>query len=69
MNKIVDNIYGIDTKKLFEWIKKHAVVIVITFAIAFAFGYTRAEASIEMDCKYAKAVRLGTSAFKCDRIL
>lgn len=69
MNKTINEIYGIDTKKLIDWFKKHIAIIAVTFLVAFAFGYTRAEASFEMDCKYAKAVRLGTSAFRCERIL
>ena len=65
----VTNMYGIDTKKVKEWLKKNGLLIITVFVVAFAFGYTRAQAEIEMDCKYAKAVRLGTAAFECKRIL
>ena len=68
MNKI-EEIYGIDIKKLKEWIKKNGVTIVVMFVLGFALGWIKTEASIEMDCKYAKAVRIGTSAFECRRIL
>lgn len=65
----VTNVYGIDTKKVGEWIKKNGMLILIVSIIAFTFGYTRAQAEVEMDCKYAKAVRLGSAAFRCERIL
>ena len=68
MNELT-NLYGIDTKKLKEWLKKNCILILVVFIIAFAFGYTRAQAELELDCKYAKAVRVGTTAFKCERIL
>ena len=68
MNEIT-NMYGIDTKKVKEWLKKNGILILVVFIIAFAFGYTRAQAEMEMDCKYAKSVRVGTSAFRCERIL
>jgi hypothetical protein len=68
MNEIT-NMYGIDTKKVKEWLKKNGMLIFIVFIPAFALGYTRAQSEIELDCKYAKAVRVGSSAFKCERIL
>jgi len=68
MNKI-EEIYGIDFKKVKEWFKKNGVIIVLTFAIGFGIGWVKTSASIEMDCVYAKAVRIGTSAFECRRIL
>ena len=49
MNEIA-NIYGIDTKKVKEWLKRNGMLILIVFIIAFAFGYTRAQAEMEMDC-------------------
>lgn len=63
------NIYGIDTKKVKEWIKRNGMLILLVFIIAYAIGYNNAQAKIELDCKYAKAVRLDHSAFKCERIL
>jgi predicted negative regulator of RcsB-dependent stress response len=68
MNKL-EEIYGIDIKKLKEWFKKNGVTIVVTFVIGFSIGWIKVEDSIEMDCKYAKAVRMGTSAYECRRIL
>lgn len=68
MNKF-EEIYGIDIKKAKEWIKKNGVIIVVTFVVGFSLGWVKTEASIELDCKYAKAVRIGTSAFECKRIL
>jgi predicted negative regulator of RcsB-dependent stress response len=67
MNKI-EEIYGIDFKKLKEWIKKNGVIIVITFVLGFGLGWVKTQASMEMDCMYAKAVRIGTNAFECRRI-
>jgi capsular polysaccharide biosynthesis protein len=68
MNEVT-NVYGIDTKKVKEWLKKNGLLIIIVSVAAFAFGYTRAQADMEMDCKYAKAVRINTAAFRCERIL
>lgn len=68
MNKI-EEIYGVDLKKFKEWLKKHAVVIVVSFVVGFSLGWVKTEAAIEMDCKYAKAVRIGTNAFECRRIM
>lgn len=65
----VTNVYGIDTKKVGDWIKRNGMLILIVSFAAFAFGYNRAQAEVEMDCKYAKAVRLGNGAFRCERIL
>lgn len=68
MNKF-EEIYGVDTKKIKEWLKKNAVTIVITFVVGFCLGWIKASAAIEMDCKYAKAFRVGSSAYECRRIL
>jgi predicted negative regulator of RcsB-dependent stress response len=68
MNKF-EEIYGIDSKKVKEWFKRHGITIVVSFIIGFSLGWIKTEGSIEMDCKYAKAVRIGTSAFECKRIL
>jgi predicted negative regulator of RcsB-dependent stress response len=68
MNEVT-NVYGIDTKKVKEWLKKNGLLIIIVSVAAFAFGYTHAQADMEMDCKYAKAVRINTAAFRCERIL
>jgi hypothetical protein len=67
MNKF-EEIYGIDMKKLKEWIKKNGVIIVIAFALGFGLGWVKTAGSIEMDCMYAKAIRIGTNAFECRRI-
>lgn len=69
MSDLLKEGYGIDFEKIAKWFRFHAIVIFITFIVAFSLGYYKAEASIELDCKYAKAIRVGTSAFKCDRIL
>jgi hypothetical protein len=67
MNKF-EEIYGIDMKKLKEWIKKNGVIIVMAFALGFGLGWVKTAGSIEMDCMYAKAIRIGTNAFECRRI-
>lgn len=67
MNKI-EEIYGIDFKKVKEWFKKNGVIIVIAFALGFGLGWIKIAGSIEMDCMYAKAIRIGTNAFECRRI-
>ena len=67
MNKF-EEIYGIDMKKLKEWIKKNGVIIVMAFALGFGLGWIKTAGSIEMDCMYAKAIRIGTNAFECRRI-
>lgn len=65
----MNELYGIDPAKLKEWIKRNGVIVLVCFGLGFAIGWVKTEASIEMDCKYAKAVRIGTSAFECKRIL
>jgi predicted negative regulator of RcsB-dependent stress response len=69
MSNVIAEAYGIDTKKVKEWIKKNVITVVIALVVGLTIGYTKAQADIEMDCKYAKAVRIGTSAFECRRIL
>ena len=71
MNPIneITNMYGIDTTKLKEWLKANVVLLIVCLVIGFSAGWFRAEQNLEMDCKYAKAVRIGTSAFRCERIL
>jgi hypothetical protein len=54
---------------IYLWIKKHWSAILIFGAIGFSLGYYASEAKIEMDCKYAKSVRINTVAFKCERII
>lgn len=65
----MNEIYGIDMKKLWAWIKEHAWIIVICFAIGYAFGNQYADVRIDLDCKYAKATRIGMNAYACNRIL
>ncbi len=65
----MNDVYGIDTKKVKEWLKRNGLIVLFVGICCFSLGYYKAEASIELDCKYAKAVRLGTSAFECKRIL
>ncbi len=66
---IMNDIYGIDTKKLKEWFKRNGILVLVVFILSFSLGYYKAQMNIELDCKYAKAVRLGATAFECKRIL
>ena len=68
MNEIT-NVYGIDTKKLKEWFKRNGILVIVVSILGFSLGYVKAQGEIELDCKYAKATRIGSSAFKCERIL
>ena len=52
-----------------EWIKKNATTIAICFGLGFACGYNSSEMRVELDCKYAKSVRLNSNAFRCERII
>jgi hypothetical protein len=36
---------------------------------SFWLGYYKGQSNIALDCKYAKAVRIETEAFRCDRQL
>lgn len=56
-------------KPIYEWLKKHFTTVVICLCLGFAFGYGASEARVELDCKYAKSVRLNATAFKCERII
>lgn len=56
-------------KPMLIWLKKHATIIASFSVIGFAFGYAASENRMELDCKYAKAVRLNSTAFKCERVI
>lgn len=68
MNKL-EEIYGIDTKKLFSWVKVNAWIVVVAFVLGYIGGTTTVEIRIDLDCKYAKATRIGTSSYTCIRIV
>jgi predicted negative regulator of RcsB-dependent stress response len=69
MNKVVHELYGIDTKKLKDWLKRNGVLISVVGIIAFSLGYHKGQTNIMLDCKYAKAVRIDTEAYECRRIM
>lgn len=56
-------------KPVLSWLIKNITTIAICCSLGFAFGYNRAETTIELDCKYAKSVRLNSTAFKCERVI
>ena len=63
------NIYGIDTKKVKEWLKRNGMPILVISILAFWLGYYKGQSNVALDCKYAKAVRIESEAYRCDRIL
>jgi len=65
----VTNVYGIDTKKVKEWIKRNGVLILVVSIAGFSLGYYKGQSNVALDCKYAKAVRVDTEAYRCERIL
>lgn len=70
MNKkrnIIEEAYGFDTSNIIAWIKEHGLLIMIVGLIGFAFGYQKGQGAIMLDCKYAKAIRIDTEAFKCEK--
>ena len=68
MNKI-DEIYGINTKKITTWFKVNAWAILAAFAFGYIGGSTMVEVRIDLDCKYSKATRIGTNSYSCLRIV
>jgi hypothetical protein len=56
-------------KPAYAWLKKNLTTVAICCSIGYALGYHRAESTIELDCKYAKSIRLSSTAFKCERII
>jgi hypothetical protein len=54
---------------VYEWLKKHLTTVSICLGLGFAFGYNTSEIRVELDCKYAKSVRVGSAAFRCERII
>jgi hypothetical protein len=56
-------------KPVYEWLKKHITTVSICLCLGFAFGYNASEARVELDCKYAKSIRVGAAAFRCERII
>ena len=68
MNEL-GNVYGIDTKKVKEWLKRNGMLILIVSILAFWLGYYKGQANIALDCKYAKSVRVEAEAYRCERIL
>lgn len=68
MNKI-EEIYGINTKKVTNWFKANAWAILVAFVFGYIGGSTMVEIKIDLDCKYAKATRIGTSSYSCVRIV
>lgn len=61
--------YDEQMKSIFLWTKKHAWIIVISFLFGWFGSQAKTEIDLELDCKYAKAVRIGSTAFKCERII
>lgn len=56
-------------RPVLDWLKKNFTTVAICLCLGFAFGHGTAESRIELDCKYAKSVRLNSGAFKCERII
>lgn len=56
-------------KPAWDWLKKNATTVAICFGLGFLAGHSSSENRIELDCKYAKSVRLNSAAFKCERII
>lgn len=56
-------------KPVYAWLKKNITTIAACIGLGFICGYNSSQVQIELDCKYAKAVRLNDTAFKCERIL
>lgn len=71
MNKRGQNDWGLyePIRPAYLWLKQNFTPVAICLVIGFAFGYSSSESRIEMDCKYAKSVRLNSTAFKCERII
>ena len=66
---IVEEMYGIDFTKVKQWLKTNGVLIFVMLILGFSFGYYRGQATLALDCKYAKAIRVDTEAYECKRIL
>ena len=71
MNKRTQTDWGIyePLRPALVWLKIHATTVAICLSLGFAFGYMSSENRMELDCKYAKAVRLNSTAFKCERLI
>lgn len=67
MNK--DEFINHDLKKFWTFIKKNAWIILVCTVFGYLGGAAKTEIDLELDCKYAKATRIGGSAFKCERII
>lgn len=67
MNK--DEFWTHDVKKFWLFVKKHAWIILVCTVFGYAGGVAKTEIDFELDCKYAKATRIGGSAFKCERMI
>lgn len=65
----IEEAYGIDYAKLKAWFKLNGVLIATVSIVGFSFGYYRAQSTLALDCKYAKAIRIDTEAYECKRIL
>ena len=53
----------------YNWLKQHFTTVAICLCLGYVTGYASSESRIELDCKYAKSVRLNSNAFKCERII
>lgn len=69
MIKTIEQVYGIDTKRIGEWIKKNGMLILLVSILAFSLGYHKGQSNVSLDCKYAKSVRIDNEAYRCERIL
>jgi capsular polysaccharide biosynthesis protein len=69
MSNFIEQAYGLDFKKIKEWLKRNGMLILLVSIFAYAIGYYKGQATISLDCKYAKAVRIETEAYECRRIV
>lgn len=58
-----------DVKRIIGFIKRHAWIILVSVVFGYLGGVTKTEIDLELDCKYAKATRIGGSAWKCERMI
>ena len=67
--KFIEEAYGINATKIAAWFKRNGLTVLMIAFPSFWLGYYKGQSNIALDCKYAKAVRIETEAFRCDRQL
>ena len=65
----IEELYGVNMGKCAEWFKRNGLTLLLIALPTFWLGYYKGQSNIALDCKYAKALRVDSEAYKCERIL